>query len=191
MEIFKAVLFCVAAYLLLWNVYILIFNKGVPNIRTAPAIRRRIIDTLKSDMAKKGGAKNGAPRYTIYDMGSGNGLLTREIAKAIPDARVIGVEASRQCIEWSDKVKTAQNIPNIEYRRADFFEHDFGDADAVVVFLSVYEMGRVGEKLMKNLKTGTLVTSNRFPLTGWVVEEKVKVLTLYPFQKYFHIYHHP
>ena len=126
MEIFKAVLFCVAAYLLLWNVYILIFNKGVPNIRTAPAIRRRIIDTLKSDMAKKGGAKNGAPRYTIYDMGSGNGLLTREIAKAIPDARVIGVEASRQCIEWSDKVKTAQNIPNLEYRRADFFEHDFG-----------------------------------------------------------------
>jgi precorrin-6B methylase 2 len=185
MEIFKAILFCVAAYLLLWNVYILIFNKGVPNIRTAPAIRRRIIDVLKSDMVKKGGDK-----YVIYDMGSGNGLLTREIAKAIPQATVIGVEASRQCIEWSEKMKSAQGIPNLSYRRADFFEHDFGDADAVVVFLSVYEMGRVGEKLMKNLKPGTLVTSNRFPLHGWTVEEKVKVFTLYPFQKYFHVYHH-
>lgn len=186
MEIFKAILFCTAAYLLLWNVYILIFNKGVPNIRTAPAIRRRIIDVLKSDMAKK--AKD---KYIIYDMGSGNGLLTREIAKAIPAATVIGVEASRQCIDWSEKMKAAQNIPNLAYRRADFFEHDFGDADAVVVFLSVYEMGRVGEKLMKNLKPGTLVTSNRFPLHGWEVEEKVKVFTLYPFQKYFHVYHHP
>ncbi|HYD18417.1 MAG TPA: class I SAM-dependent methyltransferase [Patescibacteria group bacterium] len=185
MEIFKTVLFCVAAFLLLWNVYILIFNKGVPNIRTAPAIRKRLIALLKEDMAARGLAT-----YTIYDMGSGNGLLTREIAAAIPTARVIGVEFSKQCIEWSNMMKKRKGLANLEYRQADFFEHDFSDADAVVVYLSVYEKGRVGEKLMKNLRPGTLVTSNRFPLGGgWEAEQKVKTFTLYPFQKYFYVYH--
>ena len=39
-------------FMLIWQAYILIFNKGVPNIRTAPAIRRKIIEILQKEYNK-------------------------------------------------------------------------------------------------------------------------------------------
>lgn len=178
-------LFWAAIILLLWNVYMLIFNKGVPNIRTAPAIRAQIIELLKKDAAAKG--KHG---YTIIDLGSGNGLLTREIAQALPQAKVIGVEVSTSALKWSEKMRNGAGLKNLEYRKADFFEYDMSKADAIVLFLNVYMMGKIGKKLHQNTRKGTLITSNRFRLgDGWEPAETLEVKTWYPFQKRLHVYY--
>jgi hypothetical protein len=184
-EIVNHILFWIAAFLLLWNLYMLVFNKGIPNIRTAPGIRRQIIALLKKDAAAKG-----RQAYTIIDLGSGNGLLTREIARALPEATVIGLEISTTALKWSEKMRDWAGLKNLSYRKADFFEYDMSGADAVVMFLNVYMMGRIGKKLHQNTQKGTLITSNRFALGDhWEPNEVLLVKTLYPFQKKLHVYY--
>jgi SAM-dependent methyltransferase len=179
------VLFWACAILLAWNVYMLVFNKGVPNIRTAPGVRKKIIEVLQQDAKAKG-----KHSYTIIDLGSGNGLLTREIAKALPEAKVIGLEVSASALKWSEKLRDRAGLKNLEYKKADFFEYDMSKADAVVMFLNIYMMDKIGKKLHQNTRKGTLITSNRFPLgDGWKPAEVLEAKTLYPFQKKLHVYY--
>ncbi|MGE4313595.1 MAG: trans-aconitate 2-methyltransferase [Pseudobdellovibrionaceae bacterium] len=172
-------------FVLLWDAYALIFNKGIPNIRTAPAIRKRILSVLKQE------AENhvGDQPFTIIDMGSGNGKFTREIASALPDARVIGIEISKPALVWSRLLKRLRSLKNVEYIDQSFFDYYVGHADAVVMYLTIYQMETIGKKLHEELKSGALVTSNRFQLgDGWVPLESVRVRTFYPHQRTFHIY---
>lgn len=184
LPVFNDILFWIFLYILLWQAYILLFNRGVPNIGTAPAIREKMIALLKKDKEEKGG-KN----YIIIDTGAGNGRLTREIAKAIPDARVIGVEIAILSFLKANFWKRFYGVPNVEYKKADFFKYDLSEADAVVFYLTAYEMGRMGEKLKENLKPGTLVLSNRFKLrAGWVPVEEYEQKTSYPHQRELYVY---
>ncbi len=95
---------------------------------------------------------------------------------------------SRLAYDWSLLFRRLSGLWNLEYIKTDFYSHDLSGADAVVMYLTAYDMGRMGEKLNKELKTGTLVTSNRFALTGWTPVRSVDVKTLYPHQKTFHVY---
>src|ERR1700733_12397083 len=97
LNIVNKFLFWFLVFMLVWQGYVLLFNRGVPNIRTAPAIRKKLIALLKNDAAQKG-----KQPYTIIDMGSGNGLFTRQIARAMPHAKVIGLELSPQQIWWAN-----------------------------------------------------------------------------------------
>mgnify|MGYP001185017565 CR=1 FL=1 len=172
-------------FLLLVDAYALVFNKGIPNIRTAPAIRKRIIKLLKEEAAKH----TRPEPFTVVDMGSGNGLFTREIARALPEARVIGLEISKPALAWSNMFKKLGGLKNLEYVGQDFFSYDLGHADAVVMYLTIYQMETIGKKLHTELRSGALVTSNRFCLgDGWEPEDSISVKTLYPHQKTFHIY---
>ncbi|MDE1153215.1 MAG: class I SAM-dependent methyltransferase [Micavibrio sp.] len=178
-------IFWLAVWLLLWNLYIVVFNRGVPNIRTAPAIRKKIIQLLKED-AKR----HTAAPYKVIDIGSGNGQFTREIARALPHARVTGIEISRQSYWWSMCIKRLFRLHNLDYKRVDFFTYDVSDVDAVVMFF--YRLHRVAQKLRRELKPGTLVTSNKFKLgDGWVPHDVIDVKTLYPFQKKLYVYYKP
>lgn len=171
-------------FVLLWNGYILLFNKGVPNIRTAPAIRKKVIEILKEDRAARG--KDG---YTIIDMGSGSGRFSRQMARSMPEARITGIEWSRLAYWYTSMCKRLFRLENLDYKRADFFGFDVSRADAIVMYLTIYEMGRMGQKLNRELKEGTLVISNRFRLgDGWEPDEVLHVKTLYPHQKQLHIY---
>lgn len=143
-----------------------------------------MIALLKEDKAVKN-----KENYIIVDMGAGNGRLTRGIAKAIPDAQVIGVEVAALSYFKANVWKRLFNIKNVEYERADFFTYDLSRADAVVFYLTAYEMGRMGEKLKDNLSPATLVLSNRFMLkAGWKPDEQYDINTGYPHQKQLYLY---
>lgn len=172
-------------FVLLWDAYALIFNKGIPNIRTAPAIRKRIIALLKAEYARHSGPES----FTIIDMGSGNGLFTRDIARALPEARIIGLEISKTALLWANGFKKLYRLKNIDYVSQDFFSYHLGHADAVVMYLTIFQMESMGKKLHEELKPGTFVTSNRFKLgDGWEPDDIISVKTLYPHQKTFHVY---
>lgn len=172
--------------LLLLDAYYLIFNKGIPNIRTAPAVRKRIIELLKIEVANY----KGSEPFTIVDMGSGNGLFTREIARAFPESRVIGLEISKTALAWSRRFKKFHKLNNIDYIDQDFYSYNLSHANAVVMYLTIFQMESMGKKLHEELKSGTFVTSNRFPLgDGWVPEQVIPVRTLYPHQKILNVYH--
>lgn len=175
----------ICLFVLLWYGYSLIVNRGIPNIRTAPAIRKRIIALLKD----KAQSHVGPVPFTVIDLGSGNGLLTREIARALPQARVIGLEISAPALAWSRFLRNRRRLNNLDYREQDFFSYNFAHADAIVMYLTIYQMEPIGKKLRAEARPGALITSNRFRLgDGWAPEESVDVKTFYPHQKTLHIY---
>lgn len=184
---FNHILRDLLGWMLFWNAYILVFNKGIPNIRTAPAIRRRIIARLRDEMAAC--PRDPATPFIIYDLGAGNGLFSRQIARALPDAKIVGIEISKLAFWWAEVFRRLSGLKNLEYRRADMFETDLSDAGAVVFYLHIYFMTEMGRKLHRDLRPGTLVSSNHFRLgDGWVPIEEVDVRTLYPHQKTFYLY---
>jgi trans-aconitate methyltransferase len=135
---------------------------GVPTVASFPSMRRKIIDILQKDFA----AKPKATPYIIIDLGSGNGQLTWRIARALPDARVIGIELS--VIPWliSALWQRLFGPANLEYRRADFWPYDCSRADAVVTYLTENIIDRVSQKLRDELKPGATVVANDVRLRG-------------------------
>lgn len=169
-SIFLSYFFCVS----LWVGYEYAFNKtGVPTIATLPRIRRRMVAYLQRDTA----AKAGHP-YTVVDLGSGNGQLTRAIACAIPTAQIVGIE-----ISWLPWLRStlAQKLfgpANLTYQRRDFWDYDCSNADAVVMYLVGKKMEQAGAKLRRELKPGAMILSNRYALRGdWRPQEEIDIRT--------------
>lgn len=177
-------LFWILIALLCLQVHNIIFHKDVPNIRTAPAIRKRMIQLLKEDYEKRK-----LTTYVIADLGCGNGLLTREIAKALPQAKVIGIEFTKHTYNWAEMMRKRENIANIEYKLMNVLDYDYKNVDAIVVYLLPYLLDKLGKKLHQDLKPGSFIIANKFKLRdGWVPLETTRVKTLYFHQGFIHTY---
>lgn len=183
-DLINEILFWICLYVLLWNGYFLLVNRGTPNIRTVSAIRQDMIKRLQEE-AKK----SGKDEFIIYDLGSGGGTFSREIALAIPNARVTGIEIAKPAYWKSLLVKKLRGPKNVHYRNEDLYKSDISDADAIVMFLLGRFMGTTRPKLEKDLKEGTLVLSNKFKIGGdWEPLETIDVKTLAPHQKTYFVY---
>lgn len=183
-HLISRLLFWPALLMILVDAYFVLFHKGVPNIRTAPAIRRYIIKRLKADYAARA-----TSLYTIIDVGSGNGLFTREIARALPEARVIGFEIAPQSVAWANWMKKGKGLDNLSYHLADFNDYNFAETNAVVTFMIPSVLSKLGIKLQAELKPGALAISNKFKLGGtWAPAEKQRVKTLYLHQGDVYVY---
>jgi len=179
-DFINSILFWVFLFVLIWQAYYLLCGKGVPNISTAPAIRRAIIEKLKGLSAEN---------PVIYDLGCANGQFTREIAKAMPHAQIIGIEISK--IEYLQAIffKKLLGIKNVTYIKSDFYDVDLSNANAIFMFQLGRDMGDMRPKLEKDLKPGTLVIANKFKIGGeWEPAEVITVKTLAPAQKTFYVY---
>lgn len=166
------------------DAYFILFHGGVPNIRTAPAIRKKIIKLLQDDCAAKK-----TESYRIIDLGSGNGAFTREIARALPQASVTGLEISKASLAWSRVMARKAGLKNLGYIKADFLTYDLSQGDAIVMYLLPSLMTPLGKKLAAETRPGTLITSNKFPLgAGWRPEQVLDIKTRYPHQRRLYIY---
>lgn len=183
-DIINEILFWVCLYVLLWYGYILLVNRGVPNIKTAPAMRRRMTEIFQKDMgSKQGGA------YRIVDLGSGNGDLTRHLARTLPDAHIIGVEISPIAYYRSVLLQKLFGIKNLEYRKMSFVEFSLTDINGVVVYQLPSSLYHLKPKFTGELKPGALIIANRFELGDpWIPFETQEVDTLAFKQKYLYLY---
>lgn len=144
----------------------------VPTVTSVPAVRKKMIEILKTEKAQKTALDK---PFRILDLGSGTGKLALEIAKALPDAHVTGIEISFVPFVLSLARKFVWRIPNVRYTRADFWTHDVSEIDAVVLYINGAIRDRMAEKLKKELKPGTLVIMNETHLPGWTPFEEHKV----------------
>ncbi len=184
LEIFNEIMFWVLWFLLLWNAYFLLFNRGVPNIKTSKTIRKKTIDIFKKHFQ----ATN-KKEFTIIDLGSGYGHFSRQMALTMPQAHIIGIEVNK--ISYWRAVLTARlkGIKNLSYINKDFHDVDLSVADAVYLFLLGTLMGKIRPKLEQDLKSGTLVCSNKFKIGGdWQPQEVIDISTIAPHQKTLYVY---
>jgi SAM-dependent methyltransferase len=155
---------------------------GVPTFPTMPTIGRKMIELLRADSAAKS-----AQNYTIVDLGSGSGQLTRRVALAMPEAQVIGIELSY--IPWLRSVARQKLFgpKNLTYQRIDFWPYDCAGIDAVLTYLPGKVMERLGQKLRAELKPGALIIANTFALGGnWTPYETLSLRA--PFKTPMYLY---
>lgn len=137
---------------------------GVPTWPTGGAMQREIIALLREDSAQRGIAAG----YKVVDLGSGSGTLCHGIARALPYAVVEGVEIS--FVPWLRSVLRCVVFGprNQTFHRSDFWSYDIRAHHAIIVYLIGAVMDKMSKKLLDEATPGTLIISNRFPLTsGW------------------------
>ena len=178
-----AILFGVCVFISLRIGYELTLHRAsAPVIASSYPARRRMARILKQDAD----ARKVTP-YTVVDLGSGCGELVRFIARAIPQANVVGIENAFWPYALAKTVARLLRIGNADFRRMDLFDYDCSHADAVVIYLNYTVTPEVGEKLRKEMKPGALIISNEFELRGgWQAVETITFHT--PFKGTLFVY---
>lgn len=155
---------------------------NVPTLATCFVARQKIARILARDASlpdKK--------VYTVVDLGSGRGELARCIAKKIPHATVMGIEMASFPYRQAAFLQRWLGPKNLSFQRCDFWSFDCSQADAIVLYLAPVTAQRMGEKLAREMKQGSMVISHTFPLLGeWIPLDVLSFCS--PFKETFYVY---
>lgn len=108
-------------------------------------------------------AEYGKDNLRFYDLGSGNGKVTSFVANNFPRAVCTGVERNVGAL-LKAKMRNVFAKNKISYKYEDLFTTDLGNADVVYAYLFPQIVHRLENKLEKELRPGSLVILNTFPL---------------------------
>ena len=155
---------------------------NVPTITTCFVARQKMAKILEHEAAQCH-----KETYNVVDLGSGRGELARCIAKKIPKASVIGIEMAAAPYMLSTLIQRLFGPKNVIFKRLDFWHFDCSDIDAVVLYLGPITTQQMGEKLHQELKRGSTVISNTYPLLGkWKALDTQNFHA--PFKETFYVY---
>ncbi len=119
------------------------------------------------DMAKV------TPADYVIDLGSGDGRTVITAAKR--GVRAHGIEYNPDMVELARRNAQAAGVADrATFERGDLFETDLSRASVITLFL----LPTINEKLrprLLELKPGTRVVSNTFPMGDWEPDEKATV----------------
>ncbi len=142
---------------------------GIPPMPTMPWTLRRILRIFPPEATG-----------SIHELGSAWGGPAIALARAFPQARVVGVERSVLPWLWSRVRAAFSALPNLEFRRGDLFRENLQEADILFCYLSPEIMKRLKEKCEKELRPGGIVISHAFAMPGWTPEKTEWLPGLYP-----------
>ena len=109
----------------------------------------------------------------VADLGCGNGGLLRHLAQTRPDCEFLGVEHAP--LPWLWAKLNCWRLPNCSIRYGDFWNLHLGLFDVVYSFLSPAPMARLDAKARAEMKPGSLLVSNSFPIADRPAEQTVEV----------------
>lgn len=150
-----------AAFILLVLVYWSNFRGRVPLFLTNRRTARAVLDLVPQ-----------GDGVAFLDLGSGTGAMLRTLARARPDCRFTGVETAP--LPWLLS-RLVGRLPNLSLRRSDFWREDLGGYDVVYAFLSPLPMDRLWRKARAEMRPGSLLVSNSFPVPDACATEIVEV----------------
>jgi len=79
------------------------------------------------------GLVNLQPAERVLDLGCGDGRITAEIARLVPQGRALGVDRSAEMIHYAQQHFPASQFPNLSFQQADAVQLPF-DSEFDVVF---------------------------------------------------------
>ncbi len=137
-------------------VFFYTLRTGVPSVSSTEGARELMCDLVPVDF-------NG----TIVELGAGWGALAVPLAMQNRQCPVIAVELSP--VPWLvlQGLRLFFRLDNLQILRVDFFKLSLAPADMVFCYLLPRTMQRLAPKLRQELRAGTMVVSNTFPLPGW------------------------
>ena len=109
-------------------------------------------------------------RDYVMDLGSGDGRNV--IAAAKRGARALGVEYDNDLFELAQKnAKEAGVADRARFIKGDMFEADISAATVLALFLLPDNLQKLRPKFERQLKPGTRIVTNGFPIDGWEAKE--------------------
>lgn len=121
-------------------------------------------------------------RCRVIDLGCGNGMLLRRMARLRPDCGFVGVEYAP--LPWLWARLACAGIPNCRVVRADYWQLSLADYDLAYTFLSPVPMTRLWAKCGAEMKDGAQLVSNTFA----VPEQEPEVLIEVPDRRRTQLY---
>jgi 16S rRNA A1518/A1519 N6-dimethyltransferase RsmA/KsgA/DIM1 with predicted DNA glycosylase/AP lyase activity len=136
----------------------------VVNMPSTPSTRHKIIEDIKT-------LNFNHDNIVIYECGSGWGGFTRAIARAFPKTHVYGFEISP--IPYL--ISKIWPLKNAKIKRQNLFECDFKKADIVIMYLSPYHMKKLDLVLKSQMKKGSVLYSQGFPIENKKPDNVIKI----------------
>lgn len=142
-------------YLTLFILLSLVFwgtVKGdVPLFLSSPAVCEALIGIVEQEAA-----------LSFADIGAGLATVVLPLAKIRPDLQITALERAPLPF-WLAGFR-CRRLRNVRVLRASFWEQDLQSFDVVFAFLSPLVMSRVGEKVRREMRPGSLFVSSSFPI---------------------------
>lgn len=153
--IWIAILLVLVDIVAVWLLY-----KGAPFIPT----KREGLEKILSLIDKR-------PGLRVADIGSGDGRILVALAKQGIEAH--GFEINPFLVWWS-RYKIRQNkLTHLGHAHwQDLWKADLSNFNVIIVFGVVYIMGRLEQKLDRELRPGSKIISLGFQFPNWVHKEK-------------------
>jgi precorrin-6B methylase 2 len=113
------------------------------------------------------------PSDIVYDLGSGDGIITIEAAKKY-GARAVGIEYNGNLVALAQRNAQRAGLPQerVSFRQGDVFVEDFSEATVVTLYMGESINARLMPKLLK-LRPGTRVVSNTFRIESWIPDREL------------------
>ena len=122
-----------------------------------------VLDELTQDI--------GALRFV--DLGAGIGSVVRQLARTRPTAHFTGVENAPA--SWLIGRLRTRGLANCHWLWGNFWQTRLDDFDVVYAFLSPAPMAALWEKAQREMRPGSLLISNSFPVPGVAATNVVAV----------------
>ena len=114
----------------------------------------------------------------VYDLGCGDARIL--IAAAQRGARGVGFEIEPNLFKYAEaNIKAEQLFDKVKVVQQDLFTADMSDATVVALYLLPELNTRLRPKFWKELKVGTRIVTNAFPIGGWEADRVFEVPTRY------------
>jgi len=127
-----------------------------------------MIEFSKPDESKK-----------VYDLGSGFGRIVIEIASRFHCA-CVGVEVDPLKVWWSNRAIRSRGLQaKAKVIRRNLLDVDISDADIVFVFLWEGIMQKLKDKVLREMKPGSVIVSYYHRFNGWQPEREEKHQRIY------------
>ncbi len=106
------------------------------------------------------------------DLGAGVG----SVAVPLAQHRVMMVDAwERAPLPWLVTAWRGRKLPNMDAKRESLWDCDLARYDVVFAFLSPAVMAKLGDKVRREMRPGSLFVSSSFPIPGWQPESIVQI----------------
>ena len=112
----------------------------------------------------------------VYDLGSGDGRIVILAAQKY-GARGVGIEIDPKLVELSRQLAREGAVEDkVTFVEGDMFTTDISAATVVTLYLSTTINADLEPKLRRELKPGSRIISQQFPMGAWTPEQTQSVL---------------
>ncbi len=141
------------AFILLVLVYWTSFRTQVPLYLTNRPTAQALARLMPAERASN-----------LIDLGAGGGARLHRLARLRPESRFTGIETAPG--PWALGWLLNRRQANVDWRRGDLFALPWRDYDVIYAFLSPAPMAGLERKATAEMRPGSLLVSNSFPLPG-------------------------